>query len=501
MALRLYNTLTRQKEDFVPVKEGEVGIYACGVTVYDTCHVGHARSAINFDVITRYLRYRGYKVTYVKNFTDVDDKIITKANKQGVGFRDIAERYIAEHNDDMDRIGVERPTVSPRATEHIGGMIELINKLIRNNLAYTVGGDVYFAVKKFKGYGKLSGRDIDEMIAGARIAVGEKKKNPLDFALWKASKEGEPWWESPWGKGRPGWHIECSVMSAHFLGETFDIHGGGEDLVFPHHENEIAQSEGASGKPFARYWLHNGFIKVDHEKMSKSLGNFITIRDIIKLYDPEVLRLFVLQSHYRSPLDYSEEGLKESRLAMNRLYETLERIRNIFAADQALGAVTVKEDQLPEKEKVLLEKIRTLPVRFREGMDDDFNTARAMGHIFETVRQVNAYLTDGFKTSQPALFVLNEAERTLREVGSVMGVLMEDPGVYFEKDRLREAEKRGLKVDEIEALIDERLKARAAKNWTRADEIRGELSGKGVALKDSKSGTTWTIEGKAAMSS
>jgi cysteinyl-tRNA synthetase len=290
-------------------------------------------------------------------------------------------------------------------------------------------------------------------------------------------------------------------MSAHFLGETFDIHGGGEDLVFPHHENEIAQSEGASGKPFARYWLHNGFIKVDHEKMSKSLGNFITIRDIIKLYDPEVLRLFVLQSHYRSPLDYSEEGLKESRLAMNRLYETLERIRNIFAADQALGAVTVKEDQLPEKEKVLLEKIRTLPVRFREGMDDDFNTARAMGHIFETVRQVNAYLTDGFKTSQPALFVLNEAERTLREVGSVMGVLMEDPGVYFEKDRLREAEKRGLNVEEIEALIDERLKARAAKNWTRADEIRGELSGKGVALKDSKSGTTWTIEGKAAMSS
>ena len=496
MALRLYNTLTRQKEDFVPVKEGEVGIYACGVTVYDTCHVGHARSAINFDVITRYLRYRGYKVTYVKNFTDVDDKIITKANKQGVGFRDISERYIAEHNDDMDRLGIERPTVTPRATEHIGGMIELINKLIRNNLAYAVDGDVYFSVKKFKDYGKLSGRNIDEMMAGARIAVGEKKKNPLDFALWKASKEGEPWWESPWGKGRPGWHIECSVMSAHFLGETFDIHGGGEDLVFPHHENEIAQSEGASGKPFSRYWLHNGFIKVDHEKMSKSLGNFITIRDILKLYHPEVLRFFVLQSHYRSPLDYSEEGLKEARLAMNRLYETLEKIRDIFAADQALGAVTVKEDQLPDKEKALLERIRTLPLRFREGMDDDFNTARALGHIFEAVRQVNAYLTGGFKASPPALFVLNEAERTLREVGSVLGVLMEDPAVYFEKDRLREAEKRGLQVDEIEALIDERLKARAEKNWKRADEIRGELTAKGIVLKDSKAGTTWTIEGK-----
>jgi cysteinyl-tRNA synthetase len=496
MALRLYNTLTRQKEDFVPVKEGEVGIYACGVTVYDTCHVGHARSAINFDVITRYLRYRGYKVTYVKNFTDIDDKIITKANKQGVGFRDIAERYIAEHNDDMDRLGVERPTVTPRATEHIAGMIELINKLIRNNLAYAVGGDVYFSVKKFKDYGKLSGRNIDEMMAGARIAVGEKKKNPLDFALWKASKEGEPWWDSPWGKGRPGWHIECSVMSAHFLGETFDIHGGGEDLVFPHHENEIAQSEGASGKPFSRYWLHNGFIKVDHEKMSKSLGNFITIRDILKLYHPEVLRFFVLQSHYRSPLDYSEEGLKEARLAMNRLYETLVKIRDIFAADQALGAVTVKEDQLPDKEKALLERIRTLPLRFGEGMDDDFNTARALGHIFEAVRQVNAYFTGGFKAGSPALFVLNEAERTLREVGSVLGVLMEDPDVYFEKDRLREAEKRGLQVDEIEALIDERLKARIEKNWKRADEIRGELSAKGIALKDSKAGTTWTIEGK-----
>jgi cysteinyl-tRNA synthetase len=496
MALRLYNTLTRQKEDFVPVKEGEVGIYACGVTVYDTCHVGHARSAINFDVITRYLRYRGYRVTYVKNFTDIDDKIITKANKQGVGFRDISERYIAEHNDDMDRLGIERPTVTPRATEHIAGMIELINKLIRNNLAYAVGGDVYFSVKKFKDYGKLSGRNIDEMMAGARIAVGEKKKNPLDFALWKASKEGEPWWDSPWGKGRPGWHIECSVMSAHFLGETFDIHGGGEDLVFPHHENEIAQSEGASGKPFSKYWLHNGFIKVDHEKMSKSLGNFITIRDILKLYHPEVLRFFVLQSHYRSPLDYSEESLKEARLAINRLYETLEKIRDIFAADQALGAVTVKEDQLPDKEKALLERIRMLPERFKEGMDDDFNTARAMGHIFDAVRQVNAYLTGGFKAGPPALFVLNDAERTLREVGSVLGILMEDPGVYFEKDRLREAEKRGLQVDEIEALIDERLKARTEKNWKRADEIRGELAAKGIVLKDSKAGTTWTIESK-----
>jgi cysteinyl-tRNA synthetase len=497
MALRLYNTLMRQKEDFVPVKEGEVGIYACGVTVYDTCHVGHARSAINFDVITRYLRYRGYKVTYVKNFTDVDDKIIIKANKEGVGFREISERYITEHNDDMDRLGIERPTVTPRATEHIGGMIELIGKLLKNKLAYVVGGDVYFAVKKFKGYGKLSGRDIDEMMSGARVAVGEKKKDPLDFALWKASKEGEPWWESPWGKGRPGWHIECSVMSACFLGETFDIHGGGEDLVFPHHENEIAQSEGASGKTFARYWLHNGFIKVDHEKMSKSLGNFVTIKDILRLYHPEVLRFFVLQSHYRSPLDYSDEALGDARIAMNRLYETLKRVRDIFAADQALTPVSVEEEKLSGKEKVLLERVRTLPERFREGMDDDFNTARAMGYIFDLVRQVNAYLTDGFKASAPALFALNEAERTLREVGGVLGILMEDPDVYFEKDRLREAEKRGIEVGEIEALIEERLKARAEKNWKRADEIRDGLASKGIVLKDSKAGTAWTIEGKS----
>ena len=496
MALRLYNTLVRRKEDFVPVKEGHVGIYACGVTVYDTCHVGHARSAINFDVITRYLRYGGYKVTYVKNFTDIDDKIITKANREGVGFREIAERYIAEHNDDMDRLGIERPTITPRATEHIGGMIELINKLIRNDLAYAVDGDVYFSVKKFKDYGKLSGRNLDEMTAGARIAPGEKKKDPLDFALWKASKENEPWWESPWGKGRPGWHIECSVMSAHFLGETFDIHGGGEDLIFPHHENEIAQSEGASGKPFSRYWLHNGFIKVNHEKMSKSLGNFITIRDILKLYHPEVLRFFVLQSHYRSPLDYSEEGLKEARVALNRLYETLEKIRDLFAADPALGAIRVGEDQLQAKEKALLEKIRTLPVRFREAMDDDFNTARALGHLFETIRQLNAHLAGGFKASPPTLFVLNEAERTIRDVGEVLGILMEDPAIFFEKDRLREAEKRGLQVDEIEALIDERLKARAEKNWKRADEIRGELAVKGIALKDSKTSTTWMIESK-----
>ncbi|HOT48044.1 MAG TPA: cysteine--tRNA ligase [Syntrophales bacterium] len=492
MALRLYNTLTRRKEDFVPVKEGEVGIYACGVTVYDTCHIGHARSAINFDVITRYLRYRGYRVNYVKNFTDVDDKIIARANREGVEFRKISERYIAEHDRDMGQLGVEPPDVTPRATEHIPGMIGLIDRLIGNGLAYAVpGGDVYFSVKNFRGYGKLSGRNLDEMMSGARIAPGEKKKDPLDFALWKASKEGEPWWDSPWGKGRPGWHIECSVMSTHFLGETFDIHGGGEDLIFPHHENEIAQSEGASGKPFAKYWLHNGFIKVNHEKMSKSLGNFITIRDILKIHHPEVVRFFVLQGHYRSPLDFSEEALNEARFAMNRLYEALKKIRDLVPAGTAPA---VGEAPLPEKERELLARVRDLPERFREAMDDDFNTARALGYLFEVVRQVNALVTGGPEASPPALFVLGEAERVLRETGGVLGILTEDPNVYFEKDRIREAQKRGLQIDEIEALIGERLRARKEKDWKRADEIRDGLAAKGVVLKDSRTGTVWTVE-------
>ncbi|HOO41648.1 MAG TPA: cysteine--tRNA ligase, partial [Syntrophales bacterium] len=299
MALKVYNTQTRRKEQFEPIATGKVGIYVCGITAYDTCHVGHARSAVVFDVMARFFKYRGYDVTFVKNFTDVDDKIINKANTLGRTIGDIADQYIREHDEDMDAIGVQRPTVAPRATDHIDGMIRLIETLQQKGLAYVSDGDVYFSVESFPGYGKLSGRSLDEMMAGARIDVNEKKRNPLDFALWKASKADEPWWESPWGKGRPGWHIECSVMSQKYLGETFDIHGGGEDLVFPHHENEIAQSEGATGKTFARYWLHNGFVRVDHEKMSKSLGNFSTIREMLKRYHPEVLRLFILQSHYR----------------------------------------------------------------------------------------------------------------------------------------------------------------------------------------------------------
>lgn len=477
MAVKVYNTMTRRREELDPIQEGKLGIYVCGITVYDLCHIGHARSAVVFDTITKYLRFRGYDVTYVKNFTDVDDKIINKANAEHVTIKDISEKYIREHNRDMDALGVARPDIAPKATENIPGMIELISKLMEKGLAYVSDGDVYYAVDKFKGYGKLSGRNLDDMMAGARIEVGEKKRNPMDFALWKGSKENEPWWESPWGKGRPGWHIECSVMSQRFLGTTFDIHGGGEDLIFPHHENEIAQSEGASGKTFARYWLHNGFIKVDHEKMSKSLGNFITIRDILKVHHPEVVRFFVLQGHYRSPLDFSEEALNEARFAMNRLYEALKKIRDLVPAGTAPA---VGEAPLPEKERELLARVRDLPERFREAMDDDFNTARALGYLFEVVRQVNALVTGGPEASPPALFVLGEAERVLRETGGVLGILTEDPNVYFEKDRIREAQKRGLQIDEIEALIGERLRARKEKDWKRADEIRDGLAAKGV---------------------
>ena len=327
MTLRIYNTQSRKKEDFEPREAGKIGLYVCGITVYDSCHVGHARSAIVFDVITRYLKYCGYAVTYVKNFTDVDDKIIAKARAEGKSIAEIAERYIGEHDEDMGKLGVARPTETPRATEHIDGMIRMVATLLEKGLAYTVGGDVYYAVEQFPGYGKLSGRALDDLVAGARVDVNERKHNPLDFALWKASKEGEPWWESPWGRGRPGWHLECSVMSQRYLGDTFDIHGGGEDLIFPHHENEIAQSEGTTGKPLARYWIHNGFVRVNSEKMSKSLGNFFTIRDILGQYHPEVLRLFLLQSHYRSPVDFSDAALAEARQGMERFYSTLKAPR------------------------------------------------------------------------------------------------------------------------------------------------------------------------------
>lgn len=491
MSLKLYNTATRGKELFTPLVEGKAGLYVCGITAYDLCHIGHARSALVFDVIARYLRYRGYAVTFVKNFTDVDDKIIDRAKAEGTDIFAIAGRYIGEHDADMDALGVARPDRTPRATEHIGGMIALVEQLIAKNLAYPMGGDVYFAVAGFKDYGKLSGRSLEDMLAGARVDINEKKNNPLDFALWKASKEGEPWWDSPWGRGRPGWHLECSVMSRHFLGETFDIHGGGEDLIFPHHENEIAQAEGATGKPLANYWLHNGFVRINSEKMSKSLGNFFTIRDMLKAYHPEVLRLFILQSHYRSPIDYTDTSLAEARQGMNRLYNLRKTIQTILSERQAPFSAP---SALAGKHAEALEKVNAQREKFVAAMDDDFNTARAVGCLFETTRIINGYLAEKPPLAAPeTIFVLHQTQQYLQEVGGVLGFFQKATEDYFFQDREREVRKLGLDVGEVERLIEARNMARAEKNWAKADEIRKTLAEKSVILKDTPGATAWEI--------
>jgi cysteinyl-tRNA synthetase len=487
MSLRIFNTHTKKKEEFVPLHTGKVGIYVCGITAYDVCHVGHARSAVVFDVITRYLGYRGYDVTYVKNFTDVDDKIIEKAHREATGIAEVAEKYIREHDEDMQVLGVARPTVTPRATEHIDEMIRLVSTLFDRGLAYQADGDVYYAVERFRQYGRLSGQCLEERMVGARVDVSDKKRNPLDFALWKASKEGEPAWDSPWGPGRPGWHLECSAMSQQYLGETFDIHGGGEDLIFPHHENEIAQSEGATGKPLARYWVHNGFVRVNSEKMSKSLGNFFTIRDILKQYHPEVLRLFLLQCHYRSPVDFSDAALSEARQGMDRFYSTLKAIRDLQAGipDNPVAA------QPSARDREIAEHLLSLRDRFIEAMDDDFNTAQAIGVLFDAIRFLNNFLAGKKGEVSPAALV--DAETRLREMGAILGLLREAPDVYLRHDRESEASKRGIAVAEIEALIAERRVAREMREWQRADEIRKRLAARGVMLKDTPTDTTWTV--------
>jgi cysteinyl-tRNA synthetase len=494
MALKVYNTQARRKEVFEPVVAGKVGLYVCGITAYDTCHVGHARSAVVFDVIARFFKHQGYDVTFVKNFTDVDDKIINKANALCRTIGDIADQYIQEHNEDMDAMGVKRPTVAPRATEHIDGMIRLIETLLQKDLAYVSEGDVYFSVEGFPGYGKLSGRGLEEMMAGARVDVNEKKRNPLDFALWKASKVNEPWWESPWGKGRPGWHIECSVMSQKYLGDTFDIHGGGEDLVFPHHENEMAQSVGATGKPFARYWLHNGFVRVDHEKMSKSMGNFSTIREMLQRYHPEVLRLFILQNHYRSPLDFAETSIHEARVGLERFYALLKSVNEILSAAPNVPPPPVEDFTKPGSE--MFNRLQLLRAQFLEAMEDDFNTARTIGYLFDTVRQANNYLelTKKGAPSPEKVAIIRTVGEIMGEIGEVLGLFQEDPDAYFRLDREREAAKRGLDVAEIERLLANRNMARAQKEWTKADQIRIDMAAQGVTLKDGPAGTTWMIE-------
>lgn len=482
MPITIYNTLTQKKEPFATVLPGRVGIYVCGITAYDFCHLGHARSAIVFDVIVRYLRFRGFKVTFVKNFTDIDDKIIARAVREGKTIQEIAERFMAAHDEDMERLKVLPPDYAPRATDHIAQMIELISNLISRKLAYeTPEGDVYFAVNQLPHYGKLSHRKLEEMEAGARIEPTERKRHPLDFALWKAAKEGEPFWESPWGKGRPGWHTECVVMSRRFLGETFDIHGGGEDLIFPHHENEIAQAEGATETPLARYWIHNGFIRVSGEKMSKSLGNITTVKKILETWHPEVVRLFVLQSHYRSPVDISEASLSEARTALRRFYSTsyLMSVR----LEQA------NRSTLAENDRQMLAELERMRAKFVEAMDDDFNTAKALGHVFDAIRALNTYLTGKVHPE-----VIQKGTALIKEVGGVLGLFQEEPRNFLADDTERALKRYGLDRAQIERLIAERAEARKGKDWARADEIREVLGAMKVTLKDTPTGTEWTVD-------
>ena len=493
MALTVFNTLGNRKEPFVPLTPEAVRMYVCGVTVYDLCHIGHARANVAFDIIVRYLRHRGYAVTYVRNFTDIDDKILRRAAETGTGYRQVSERYIRAFYEDFDRLGLVRPDAEPRATAHIPEIVALVEELVRAGLAYTVDGDVYYAVKGFREYGKLSGRNVEELLSGARVEVDERKRDPLDFALWKASKAGEPAWESPWGPGRPGWHIECSAMAMKHLGETFDIHGGGKDLVFPHHENEIAQSEGATGKPFARYWIHNGFVNVDSEKMSKSLGNFFTLREVLAKVKPDVLRFFFASSHYRSPIDYSDRSLAEAQAGLDRLYR-------VKAKAEGCGAAGIQPSEVPEDGEFA--PLRDAPARFAEAMDDDFNTAAALGHLFDAVRALNrlspadpaaeredaARFLAGYALLDPLFGVLGLLRSSAREYFQVvitpetgpLGIEGHPPGLAHGPTR-----------EEIERRIGERKAARARKDFAGADRIRNELEALGILLEDTKAGTTW----------
>ena len=490
MTLRVYNTLTGEKETFVPLVPGKAGMYVCGVTVYDFCHIGHARANVVFDMIFRYLKYAGYDVTYVRNFTDIDDKIINRANQEGVDYRTITDRYIRAFNEDMGRLGLEKPTVEPLATDHVGDIIAIIDTLVAKGHAYESDGDVYFAVETFPEYLRLSGRNLDEMLAGARVEVGERKRNPMDFALWKGSKPGEPSWESPWGAGRPGWHIECSAMSERFLGKTFDFHGGGKDLVFPHHENEIAQSEAANGCRFVRYWLHNGFVNINNEKMSKSLGNFFTIRTVLESYDPETLRFFILSAHYRSPIDFSDQNLDDARAGLERIYSCLAAVDEQLAA----AAEEPETESLTEAGTELSERLDQAIPRFAEAMDDDFNSAQALGILFETVRATNRFLAECRARSRRELALLDRVRRLFSETGSVLGLFGTPPARWLEEIRSARAGGVDITPEEIEQLIAERSAARKARDFKRSDEIRDLLLDRGIQLLDSPQGTTWNVK-------
>ncbi len=473
MSIRLYNTMTRKKEEFVPRKDGEVTIYACGPTTYNHFHVGNARMLVVFDTIRRYFEYRGYKVTFVQNFTDIDDKIINRAKEEGMDALALSKKYIDEYFKDAEALNIKRADIHPRATEHINEIIEIVQGLIDRGMAYEVNGDVYFEVRKFPGYGKLSGRSIDDLQSGARVDIDERKKDPLDFALWKSAKEGEPFWASPWGKGRPGWHIECSAMSLKYLGPGFDIHGGGGDLIFPHHENEVAQSEGFMGtEPFARYWVHNGFITVNQEKMSKSLGNFFTVRDITKQYPGQVLRFYLMGTHYRSPLDFDDQKLDMSTKALERLYNSCNLIKDSLA---------LPDGNEPQGD---IEKFRQNIVgaeqKFVSAMDDDFNTALAIAALFDLSKEANTFLSS-YRATAAGHQVLQESLEMFSRLGQVLGIDL------LRTDTIDHSLVDGL----MQLIINIRTQSRQNKDWTTADRIRDGLKELGIILEDTAQGVRW----------
>ena len=459
--MQIYNTQSRKKEEFVPIEPGKVSIYCCGPTVYNYFHIGNARPFIVFDTLRRYFEHKGYEVKFVQNFTDIDDKMIRRANEEGITVKELGERFIEEYYKDADALGIERATVNPKATEHIPEIIAMIEKLVAKGLAYACdNGDVYYNTQAFPGYGKLCGQNLEDLESGARIDVDPNKKHPMDFALWKAQKPGEPAWDSPWGKGRPGWHIECSAMSTKYLGETIDIHCGGKDLVFPHHENEIAQSEGATGKPFVHYWMHNGFINVDNQKMSKSAGNFFTVREISKEFDLEAVRMFMLGAQYRSPINFSREMIEQAKASLERLYTA--RDHYAFLLENA------KEGEMGEKENDLLAKVQAAREGFDAAMDDDLNTADAIGKLFELVRAANAGL-DEHSPKAAVKAVLD----TLDELAGVLGILSRKTAADDAK---------------VQELLAQRAEARANKNWAESDRLRDEIVAMGYVLKDTKQG-------------
>lgn len=464
--MKLFNSMTRQKEEFIPIDKNEVKMYSCGPTVYNFFHIGNARPFIVFDTLRRYLEYIGYNVKFVQNFTDIDDKLINKAKEENTTVKEIGERFIKEYFTDADALGIKRATVHPKATENIDAIIDIIKKLEEKGYAYNVDGDVYFSTKKFAEYGKLSHQPLDDLEAGARIDINEQKRDPMDFSLWKKQKEGEPAWESPWGMGRPGWHIECSAMANRYLGETIDIHSGGQDLIFPHHENEIAQSECANGKPFAHYWVHNGYINVDNQKMSKSLGNFFTVRDVLKEFEPEVIRFFMLSSHYRSPINFSKDLIIQAKTGLERLYTCLENM-DFFIENAKDGEVN----------KDIADMLSNAKTRFCDAMSDDLNTSLAISVLFELAKDMNTKITaDSGRSKQE----IQLAKDILLELGGVLGLLQN---------------KKDNSIDnEIEALIEKRQQARKEKNFALADEIRDNLKKQGIILEDTPNGVKWRKE-------